>query len=300
MKAVRDHYARPTSRPSARRRDCLPTRPRMSRSKSSRRPGRSTASTRSSARASSTREAPGVADYGEIPSETSSLFKTTIAGTTEKLQKPWLLSVFSDNAGIVAFDDEDAFCIKVETHNSPSALDPYGGALTGIVGVNRDILGCGLGAQARFSIRTCFAWRLWITRSTLPDRLASSAADSGRRPQGRGARRQQERDPDRQRRARCSMSAIWVNPWFIAAPAASCPGTSAGIPCETKEILPGDRICMVGGRIGNDGIHGATFSSLAMDEASPVDARCSWEIRSRKSAWRIFCSKRATWGFIAR
>ena len=47
-------------------------------------------------------------------------------------------SVFKDNAGVIAFTPEYDACIKVETHNSPSALDPYGGALTGIVGVNRD------------------------------------------------------------------------------------------------------------------------------------------------------------------
>ncbi|MEI8346173.1 MAG: AIR synthase related protein, partial [Pseudomonadota bacterium] len=79
------------------------------------------------------------------------LFKTFIRGATEKVksdrQLDWLISVFSDNAGIVRFDKNIDLCIKVETHNSPSALDPYGGALTGILGVNRDILGCGLGAR---------------------------------------------------------------------------------------------------------------------------------------------------------
>ena len=59
----------------------------------------------------------------------------------------WLLSVFHDNSGVIAWDDEHSICMKAETHNSPSALDPYGGAMTGIVGVNRDILGTGLGAR---------------------------------------------------------------------------------------------------------------------------------------------------------
>ncbi|GIQ96331.1 MAG: hypothetical protein CM15mP1_2270 [Methanobacteriota archaeon] len=59
----------------------------------------------------------------------------------------WLLSVFHDNSGVIAWDDEWSMCMKAETHNSPSALDPYGGAMTGIVGVNRDILGTGLGAR---------------------------------------------------------------------------------------------------------------------------------------------------------
>ena len=73
----------------------------------------------------------------------SSLFKTYIRSTTEDLapSRPDLLSVFTDNAGVFAFDEASAVCVKAETHNSPSALDPYGGAITGIVGVNRDILG---------------------------------------------------------------------------------------------------------------------------------------------------------------
>ncbi|MCB1149592.1 MAG: phosphoribosylformylglycinamidine synthase, partial [Chlamydiia bacterium] len=89
-----------------------------------------------------------------------SLFKTYIAAATEKLapEKPWLLSVFKDNAGIVALNDDYSFCFKVETHNSPSALDPYGGALTGILGVNRDIMGAGLGARLVANTNVlCFA-----------------------------------------------------------------------------------------------------------------------------------------------
>ncbi|GIS29356.1 MAG: hypothetical protein Ct9H90mP1_0840 [Methanobacteriota archaeon] len=59
----------------------------------------------------------------------------------------WLLSIFHDNSGVISWNDEWSVCIKAETHNSPSALDPFGGAITGIVGVNRDILGTGLGAR---------------------------------------------------------------------------------------------------------------------------------------------------------
>lgn len=78
-----------------------------------------------------------------------SLYKTYIKDTTNKImnEKNWCISVFSDNAGVVRFDEQVDFTIKVETHNSPSALDPYGGAITGILGVNRDILGVGLGSR---------------------------------------------------------------------------------------------------------------------------------------------------------
>ncbi len=82
----------------------------------------------------------------------NSLFKTYIQKSTDILrkrlgEKDFCLSVFKDNAGVIKFDEEYSVCIKVETHNSPSALDPYGGALTGIVGVNRDPMGTGLGAN---------------------------------------------------------------------------------------------------------------------------------------------------------
>ena len=78
-----------------------------------------------------------------------SLFKTHIVKPTLDIQKEvdWLLSVFHDNSGVIAWNDEWSLCMKAETHNSPSALDPFGGAITGIVGVNRDILGTGLGAR---------------------------------------------------------------------------------------------------------------------------------------------------------
>ena len=78
-----------------------------------------------------------------------SLFKTHIMKPTLDIQSKvdWLLSIFHDNSGVIAWNDSWSLCIKAETHNSPSALDPYGGAMTGIVGVNRDILGTGLGAK---------------------------------------------------------------------------------------------------------------------------------------------------------
>jgi len=79
--------------------------------------------------------------------EIDNLLKTTIFDATVQLDKPWCLSVFKDNAGIIALDDEMAVCFKVETHNHPSAIEPYGGAGTGIGGVIRDILGAGLGAR---------------------------------------------------------------------------------------------------------------------------------------------------------
>ncbi|HUJ73703.1 MAG TPA: AIR synthase related protein, partial [bacterium] len=93
----------------------------------------------------------------------SSLFKTCIQGATRAVRQAlggadFCLSVFTDNAGVVKFDERWSLVFKVETHNSPSALDPYGGALTGIVGVNRDPFGTGRGAELLFNTDVfCFA-----------------------------------------------------------------------------------------------------------------------------------------------
>jgi phosphoribosylformylglycinamidine synthase len=75
------------------------------------------------------------------------LMKSTVMKVTRELNKPWCLSVFKDNAGVIDFDGRYAVCFKVETHNHPSAVEPYGGAATGIGGVIRDPLGTGLGAK---------------------------------------------------------------------------------------------------------------------------------------------------------
>ena len=205
-----------------------------------------------------------------IPPLIEGLFKETIAGTTEQLHKGWLLSVFEDNAGIVTFDEDDAFCIKVETHNSPSALDPYGGALTGIVGVNRDILGCGMGARPVFNTDVfCLAPPDYSGR--LPDRLMHPRRILD------GVRRGVEHGGNKSGIPTVN-GALVFDRRYLGKPLIYCgtgglmPRVSAGVPCERKQIKPGDRVVMLGGRIGKDGIHGATFSSLPLDELSPVTA----------------------------
>jgi len=71
----------------------------------------------------------------------SSLFRTYIAKATEKIKPDWCISVFEDNAGIITFDKGYGIAAKVETHNHPSAVEPFGGAATGVGGVIRDVLG---------------------------------------------------------------------------------------------------------------------------------------------------------------
>lgn len=203
----------------------------------------------------------------DIPNQISSLFKTTIAGTTKELPKPWLLSVFKDNAGIVAFTDDEAVCIKVETHNSPSALDPFGGAITGIVGVNRDILGCGFGAKPIFNTDVFCVGPLEMKKDLPTGIIPPVQLLEGIRS-GVEAGGNQSGIPT-------VNGALYFDESFIGKPLVFCgsggvmPRKIADVGCAEKEINAGDLICMVGGRIGRDGIHGATFSSLEMTESIP-------------------------------
>ena len=201
-----------------------------------------------------------------------SIFRTYIKKATQKLsrKKKWLVSVFSDNAGIIEFVPGWNVAFKVETHNTPSALDPYGGALTGILGVNRDVLGCGLGAKPIFNTDIfCFADpyyegeippRLFHPRRVLEGVRAGVAmgGNASGIPTVNGSLVFDER--------------------YLGKPLVYCgtggimPADISGRKTHVKAAHPGDRIFMVGGRIGKDGIHGATFSSVELHEESPVSA----------------------------
>ncbi len=201
-----------------------------------------------------------------------SLFKTYIKSTTDKLQTaiPWLISVFHDNAGLIEFDDEHLISMKVETHNSPSALDPYGGAITGIVGVNRDILGAGLGCRCILNTDVfCFASPFY--EGKIPERLLHP------RRVLRGVHAG-VRDGGNQSGIPTVNGAIVFHERFLGKPLVFC-GTGGIIPkkinnksSHEKKANKGDLIVMIGGKIGKDGIHGATFSSEELHEGSPVTA----------------------------
>ena len=209
--------------------------------------------------------------------EIKSLFKTFVWSTTNELmaRRPDLVSVFTDNAGVFRFDDDHFVTIKAETHNSPSALDPYGGAMTGIVGVNRDILGTGKGCRPIFNTDVfCFAPPDWD--KPLPPRLMHP------RRILRGVHRG-VKDGGNESGIPTVNGSIVFHERFLGKPLVFC-GTGGLMPAvlpnqdgkpensAEKLVRPGDRIVMVGGRIGKDGIHGATFSSEALTEASPVSA----------------------------
>ena len=204
-----------------------------------------------------------------------SLFKTYIQGTTERVRAAlgaddFCLSVFTDNAGVVRFDDAWSLVFKVETHNSPSALDPYGGALTGIVGVNRDPFGTGRGAELLFNTDVfCFASPFF--EGPLPPGLLHP------RRIYEGVRLGVEHGGNKSGVPTVNGS-LTFHERFLGKPLVFCgtggllPATIAGRPGHEKWVDAGDRIVMVGGRIGKDGIHGATFSSLALNESAPATA----------------------------
>ena len=199
-----------------------------------------------------------------------SLFHTYIKGATDEIAKDWLVSVFEDNAGVIRFDDRYNLTFKVETHNSPSALEPYGGALTGIVGVNRDPLGTGLGSRLIFNTDVfCFAdpnYKGKLPKGVLhPKRIFE------------GVRKGVE-DGGNKSGIPTVNGAIRFDNRYLGQPLVYCgtggimPAEINGRPSHLKEIRPGDLIVMVGGRIGKDGIHGATFSSAGLHEESPTSA----------------------------
>ena len=184
------------------------------------------------------------------------LLKSTIIKATQKLNKPWCLSVFKDNAGVIEFDDNNAVCFKVETHNHPSAVEPYGGAATGLGGVIRDPMGTGLGAKPICNTDVfCFGPPDFsydkLPHGVLHPRrvfkgVRAGVADYGNRmgiPTINGA--------------------ICFDDRYVANPLVFC-GTVGIMPKHMSQQgmqKPGDLVVVAGGLTGRDGIHGVTFAS---------------------------------------
>ena len=202
-----------------------------------------------------------------------SLFKTYIMKPTLDIQSDvdWLLSIFHDNSGVIAWNDDWSLCIKAETHNSPSALDPFGGAMTGIVGVNRDILGTGLGARP-IANTDVFCFGPPDYSGTIPEGLFHPSRVFRGVHAGVRAGGNESGIPT-------VNGAIVFDERYLGKPLVYC-GTVGIMPrvlldgreSHDKTPKPGNVIYMVGGKVGSDGIHGATFSSLELTEASPSSA----------------------------
>jgi len=209
------------------------------------------------------------------------LYKSFIQKATNDIraakgEDDFCVSVFKDNSGAIKFNDKYLVTDKAETHNSPSALDPFGGAITGIVGVNRDALGFGMGAKPianRYGF--CFGdprddEKLYRGKNKTnpmlhPHRIAQGiikGVETGGNESG---------IPGPQ-------GFVFYNERYKGKPLVFA-GTVGIIPCEVngkssadKQARVGDYVVMIGGRVGQDGIHGATFSSESLDDGSPSTA----------------------------
>jgi phosphoribosylformylglycinamidine synthase subunit PurSL len=205
--------------------------------------------------------------------EINDLLKSTVMRATRELDKPWCLSVFEDNAGVIDFDQGQALCFKVETHNHPSAVEPYGGAATGIGGVIRDVLGTGLAALPILNTDVfCFA-EPDMPYADLPPGVLhprrlfkgvrAGVADYGNRmgiPTLNGA--------------------VCFDPRYVANPLVYC-GTLGIMPSDKACMgrqQPGDLVVVLGGRTGRDGIHGVTFASEQLTGESSQDSVTSVQI----------------------
>ena len=202
--------------------------------------------------------------------------EATVRIRREKGDKDFCLSVFTDNAGGIIFDDDYIISDKVETHNSPSALDPFGGSVTGIVGVNRDAIGFGMGSKPvanRYGF--CFAdprdeKPLYRdskgTATMLPPRRIMEGVI-----QGVNAGGNQSGIPTPQ-------GFVYFDerykgkPLVFVGTIGLIPRTVDGKSSVVKKAMAGDNIVIAGGRVGRDGIHGATFSSEALNSGSPAAA----------------------------
>ena len=186
------------------------------------------------------------------------LLKETVFAATKKLNKNWCISVFDDNAGVIEFDQTSAVCFKVETHNHPSALDPYGGAATGIGGVIRDPMGTGLGARPIANTDIfCFG-----EPDMKQDDIPKGILHPKRIMKGVVAG---VRDYGNRMGIPTVNGAIYFDRRYLANPLVFC--GNIGIMNRKKAFKnpqTGNLIIVVGGRTGRDGIHGATFSSGQM------------------------------------
>ncbi len=209
------------------------------------------------------------------------LYKTYIKGATNLIRRQkgkadFCVSVFKDNSGGIIFDKDYLITHKVETHNSPSALDPFGGAITGIVGVNRDTIGFGLGAKPVANTygfcfgqpndtRALFRDKNKTQKMLSPVRIMEGVIKGinvGGNCSGIPTLSGFVKFDDRYR----------GKPLVFAGTVGLIPRKNGNKFLHEKKAKVGDYIVVIGGRVGLDGVHGATFSSVTMDSNSPATA----------------------------
>jgi phosphoribosylformylglycinamidine synthase len=205
------------------------------------------------------------------------LLKETVFAATQKVRaalgaKDWCVSVFRDNSGVVRFDGDHDICVKVETHNHPSAIEPYGGAATGLGGVIRDVLGTGLGAKPIANLDVfCVG-----PPDTKPEDLPPGVIHPRRLLGGVVAG---VRDYGNRMGIPTIAGAVAFDPGYTMNPLVFC-GTVGIMPRNSADaaVQPGDLVVVAGGRTGRDGIHGATFSSEELSSASESQSGGSVQI----------------------
>jgi phosphoribosylformylglycinamidine synthase II len=191
------------------------------------------------------------------------LLKQYIMRATRELARPWVVSAFSDNAGVISFTEGQDLAFKVETHNHPSAIEPFGGANTGVGGVIRDVLGVSALPIACTDV-LCFgpldAPGESLPAGILPPRRVADGVVNG------------VRDYGNKMGIPTVNGAILYHPGYTYNPLVFC-GCLGIVPhgSHPREARPGDLVVALGGRTGRDGIHGATFSSGEM--SSEINAR---------------------------
>ncbi len=194
------------------------------------------------------------------------MLKETIFAATQEIRRgwedDWCVSVFEDNAGVVRFDEKYNICFKVETHNHPSALEPYGGANTGIGGVIRDPMGTGMGARPVCNTDVfCFA-----PPETAPEEIPQGILHPRRVMRGVV---QGVRDYGNRMGIPTINGAVYFDPRYLGNPLVYCGDIGLLERDQSfKEPKAGDMIVAMGGRTGRDGIHGATFSSAELTHES--------------------------------
>ena len=209
-------------------------------------------------------------DLSSGRSETiDNLFKTCIKTPTLQLkeQKPWVVSVLWDNAGVGRFDDRHHYVITGETHNSPSNMEAYGGAITGIVGIYRDPMGTGKGSRLIMgSYGYCVGPRDYagdLKPHLHPRRLLDGVIEG-------------VRDGGNKSGIPTPFGQVLFHPGYLGkclvyvTALGLMPAVVQGEPTDQKTIVPGDLVIMCGGRVGKDGIHGVTASSETFSEHTPA------------------------------
>lgn len=200
------------------------------------------------------------------------LLKDTVVRATEEVDADYCVSVFTDNAGIVKFDEDFDLCLKAETHNHPSAIAPYGGSATGLGGVIRDILGAGLGARPILGLDVfCLGFQDMaaedVPKGTHHPRRIKEGVVAGVRDYGNRIG------------LPTAVGSLYYGDGYVANPVvvAGCLGVMPR-GCDQKEVQVGDLAVLLGGLTGRDGIHGVTFSSETLTSDSEALDRTAVQI----------------------